>query len=157
MPTASLVNRTIVRGALALLFSVPVSGCIILAPFIQAWKNVGATEADRMALLTQRLKHFGEALYWNRGEAALYVDKEADAEVRKTLTMERENIRIVESRVKNIEYSKDVFTADVEFLVRYYRIPFYIVTDTTEKQVWKFHVGDHWYLQKRELSKEFLR
>ena len=132
-------------------------GCVILAPFIQAWKNVGATPGDRMALLGQRLKRFGEALYWGKGEAVLYIDSEASSDVRKSLTMQREDIRVVESKVKNIEYENDTFTANVEFQVKFYRIPFYIVTDTIEKQVWKFHIGDNWYLQERELSKEFTR
>lgn len=133
------------------------SGCVILAPFIQAWKNVGATPGDRMTLMGQRLKRFGEALYWGKGEAVLYLDKEASSEVRKSLTLQREDLRIVESKIKSIEYENDTYTANVEFTVKYFRIPFYIVTDTVEKQVWTFHIGDNWYLQKRELSKEFTR
>lgn len=130
------------------------SGCVILAPFIQAWKNAGATEADRMQLFSQQIKRFGEALYWGKGDAVLYVDKDADADVRKSLSFPREDIRIVESRIKDVEYEDEAFIANVELSIKYYRIPVYIVTEAAEKQVWRFRLGDHWYLQKREVSKE---
>ena len=145
------------RGLFIFMITILLSGCVVLAPFIQAWKNVGASEADRIVLFNQRIKRFGEALYWSKGEAALYVDSDADASVRKNLTMTRENIRVVESRIKDVTYEDNAFTAQVEFVVRYYRIPYYIVLDETEKQVWKFHIGDNWYLLKREMTKEFQR
>ncbi len=155
----AMINSKIRNASkLALVFAVvSLSGCVIFAPFIQAWKNVGATSADRIALFEPRLKRFGEAIYWSKGEAALFIDKSAPDEVRKTLTTEHENIRIVESRPKHVEYSADTFTAEVELLVRYYRIPFYIVTDSLEHQTWVFHVGDNWYLKDRKIAKEFLK
>ena len=143
--------------AAVLLISLCLSGCLILAPFIQAWKNVGATADDRRALLNQQMKKFGDALYWGKGEAALFVDRSADASVRKGLTIDRDEIRVVETKLKNVEYSDDTYTAEVEFLIRFYRIPFYIVTDSKEKQIWKFHLGDNWFLAEREPGKELAK
>lgn len=102
----------------------------------------------------QQIKKFGDALFWGRGEAALYADRNADPSVQKGLSIDRDKIKIVESKISNIEYSDDTYTAEVEYLIRFYRIPFYIVTDSKEKQVWKFHLGDNWYLFSREPGKE---
>jgi hypothetical protein len=136
--------------------STSLSGCVILAPFIQAWKNVGATESDRMTLLNARLKKFGEALYWGKGEAALFVGRDAAEGVNKGLRIDREDVRIVETKIKDIQYLDSAFTAQVEFSLRYYRIPFYVVTDAKEKHVWKFRLGGDWELVEREVDTEFL-
>lgn len=147
-------NRTWPALIALILVSVSLSGCIILAPFIQAWKNVGATAEDRRALLGIQIKKFGDALYWGKGEAALYVDKDADDSVRSGLSIDREEIRVVETKVKHIDYADDTYTAEVEFLIRFYRIPYYIVTDSKEKQTWKFRLGDNWWLTNRIPGKE---
>ena len=53
------------------------SGCV-LVPFIQAFKEVGATEGDRMALLDKEIKGFNAAIVWgNATEAANYVASES--------------------------------------------------------------------------------
>lgn len=148
------IDRKLATVLLLAMAIASLSGCIVLAPFIQAWKNVGATADDRRALLGQQVKKFGEALYWGKGDAVLFVDRDADSQVRKGLSIDRDDIRIVETKLKNVEYSEDTYTAEIEFLIRFYRIPFYVVTDSKEKQVWKFRLGDNWWLVNREPGKE---
>ena len=144
----------ITASAVSLLLLSTLSGCVIFAPFIQAWRNVGASESDRIALLGQQIKRFGEALYWGKGEAALFVDKEATEDVRKGLNIDREDLRVVETKIKNIEYEQEAYLANVEFVVRYYRVPYYVVSTAKETHVWKFRLGDNWKLLKRETSVE---
>lgn len=149
------MKRTGLLLKLAILVTtISLGGCIVLAPFIQAWKNVGATPEDRRALLGLQVKKFGDALYWGKGEAAMYVDRDADIQVKKELNIDRDELRIVETKLKSVEYSEDTYTADIEFVVKFYRIPYYIVTSSPEKQTWKFRLGDNWYLLKREAGKE---
>lgn len=118
---------------------------------------MGASEDDRKALLGPQVKKFGEALYWGKGEAILFVDPAASADIKKTLTTQREDMRVVETKMRSVDFEDGARTAKVELLVKYYRIPFYIVTDSLEKQVWKFEVGGTWRLLKRDLTEEFKR
>jgi hypothetical protein len=147
------------RLFLLLFFMIPsfFTGCGVFAPFIQAWKNAGATESDRQELLAPQVKKFGEALYWSKGEAILFLDPEASADVRKSLSIQREDMRVVETKVRAVEFQNKARTADVELMVKYYRIPYYIVTTAIEKQVWRFELGGTWRLYKRELAEEFKR
>ncbi len=151
-----MYKQSLYLSALLLCMSI-FSGCGAIAPFIQAWKNAGATEADRKALLMPQVREFGEALYWGKGEAVLFIDPEASAEVAQSLTIQREDMRVVETKVRRIEYEPSAYTAHVELTVKYYRIPYYIVTTATEKQVWRFEIAGTWRLFERELAEEFKR
>lgn len=137
-----------------LLASCAMSGCIFV-PAIDAYNQMGLSKVDREKLLPKEVKKFQEALYWSQSQEALqYVREDRRAEVGPDLFKSLENTRVVESKTGSIEYDADSYKATVTVLVRFYKVPFYIVTDRTEKQVWEFTLSDGWkYVSKGELAK----
>jgi hypothetical protein len=141
--------QSVFAAALLFVTSLSVQGCIVLTPFISAWKNVGASSGDRQTLFNQEIKRFSDALYWGKGEAVAFLHSEAQESVRRGLQIDREKFHVVDSKVAFADFQDDAYTAHIDFKVRYYQIPFYIVKESTEKQVWKFSLGGAWRLVDR--------
>jgi hypothetical protein len=136
---------------LALCLAMTFSGCLIAAPFIDAFKKMGATESDRQELLQARLKHFADALYWGKGEAQLFVDESAPDELKRSLSTIRENQRVVESKIRSVVYRDGATEADADVVVRYYKVPYYVVQNRYERQTWKFSHTSGWLLFGRQI------
>lgn len=129
------------------------SGCVVIAPFIDGFKKMGATPADRRGLFNQSIKAFGDSLYWAKGETGMFVHPDADPKLRKKLNEVNEDIRIIETKVKNLEFDDGSHEANLDVIVKYYKVGHNIVTERKEHQVWKFSMSSGWQLFSLETSK----
>jgi hypothetical protein len=130
------------------------SGCI-LVPFVQAFKETGLTEGDRMELLPQQLKKFSDArVFGNKSQAMALVASESQAEISKQLQDKPEQERIVKSQVDEIEWSEDARKARVVMKVESFTMSQLIVRTKKEQQRWEFSPGSGWLMTERSELKE---
>ncbi|MCB0311235.1 MAG: hypothetical protein KDD42_08365 [Bdellovibrionales bacterium] len=126
-----------------------------LAPAIDSFKQAGMTESDRMRMLPKRIERFQDALYWGSREKALaFALPEARDQIAKQLKFSREEERIVDSKVTNLDFEDDATVADAQVIVQYYKVPFYIVTKRIENQKWQFSYADGWLLADRQVREK---
>ncbi|MEY4667940.1 MAG: hypothetical protein RL518_639 [Pseudomonadota bacterium] len=136
---------------LATTFAMTLSGCV-LVPFIQAFKEVGATEGDRMALLDKEIKGFNSAIVWgNHTEAASYVAPESQLKLSSQLKDTSEEERIVDTKVTNVVWGEGAREASVKVKTKFYRVPVYVVNTRTEEQKWTWNSGS-WKLVDRSVQ-----
>lgn len=134
--TARLITLSIAIGA-----STTLSGCV-LVPFIQAFKEVGATEGDRMALLDKEVKGFNAAVVWgNHTEAAGYVAPESQLKLSSQFKDATDEERIVDTKVTNVAWADSAREATVQVKTKFYRVPVYVVNTRTEEQRWVWGSG----------------
>jgi hypothetical protein len=127
-------------------------------PFVQAFKEVGATEGDRMALLPEQIKKFNSAVvFGNRMEAMQYVSTDSQEKIASGLKDNTEEERIVDSKVNNVVWADSARQATVEIKVKYFKVPVYIVTTRVEEQRWAFSVGEGWKLIDRTVTDRAVR
>lgn len=125
-------------------------GCF-LAPAIDSFNKLGVTESDRKALLGERIHRFRDALYWGEpGEAIAFVLPQSRQMLEPAFRRIRKEEKIVDSRLESVEFLENGYKADVEMIVKYYRVPYYVVNERTEKQVWEFNMSDGWLLSERK-------
>ena len=123
------------------------SGCI-LAPAIDSVKRAGITKNDRIKLLSEQIKYFHEALYWgNPDEALSFATDEDRTSLREVVSDMSGNERTVESKVYSTEVSDNGYDAVVRVKVKAYKVPFYVVNERIDEQVWTFEVGSGWKLK----------
>jgi hypothetical protein len=124
-----------------------------LVPFIQAFKEAGATEGDRKTLLAADVKKFCDAVIWgNRTEALSLVVDEARDPIGAQLRSAAEEEKIVDSKVDEIQWGDGALTAKAFVKVRFYKIPFYVVKTRVEEQHWEFASGSGWRMTAREVG-----
>jgi hypothetical protein len=141
--------RVLLSSALFSLVTVSFSGCV-LVPFVQAFKEAGATEGDRMALLPDNVKKFNSAMvFGNRMEAMQYVASDSQTKIAAGIQSDPESERVVDSKVNNIIWADSAYEATVEIKVKYFKVPVYIVNTRVEEQRWVFNVGQGWKLADR--------
>lgn len=127
-------------------------GCF-LAPAIDSFNKLGVTQGDREALLPQHMRRFQDALYWGDPQKALiYVQPAARPKISTQLRTRDDEERIVESRVDQVNFENDSYKASVEVTVKYYKVPFYVVTKRRESQEWDFDVTNGWQLVARNVT-----
>lgn len=144
------VNVFLVATAFGI--AVGTSGCV-LVPFIQAFKEVGATEGDRMALLNERVKKFNAAVVWgNRAEAVSYVADSSQLKLAPQFKDSSEEERVFDSKVSNVTWEDSARAATVEVKTKFYKIPVYVVTTRVEEQKWEFQAGAGWKLVDRTIQ-----
>lgn len=132
--------------AVGLALTLSTTGCII-APMIQSWKEVGATKSHRMQLLSKTLDDFNKARYWESSSAAVRFAQEARvSDVQSSLGEAGKDQRLVDSKIRDINFSTDAFEADVEMERRVYRPSSLIVVTETEQQHWVFTLTEGWEL-----------
>lgn len=139
-------------GVFSLVFAlVLLQGCI-LAPVIDGFSDLGTTNGDRQALLGKRVKQFNEALYWGIPTRALALATvENRGKLMDQLRSNSESEKIVETKVAFMDFNEDATSADVDVKVKFYRIPYYMVTERTERQKWEFFARSGWLLSARDL------
>ena len=131
----------VVTICIALSVSTSLSGCV-LVPFIQAFKEVGATEGDRMELLDKEIKGFNAAIVWgNHTEAASYVAPESQLKLSSQFKDTTEEERIVDTKVTNVVWGDGAREATVQVKTKFYRVPVYVVNTRTEEQRWVWNMG----------------
>ena len=150
------MNFTTKSLAVGLVILLPfVSGCGLIAPLVGSVHSIGVTEGDRQGLLPEELKSFNTALYWGTPQQALsHVLPEGRQTVSEQLRKSRSEERVVDSKVEYVDFADDAYTAKVDVTFKYYKVPFYIVTERKELQTWKFSMNGGWKLESREFKKE---
>jgi hypothetical protein len=130
------------------------SGCIAV-PFIAGYKEMGFSKDDRMRLFEEELKEYSHALSDGRpSKLASFVPETKQNSFRRDVRAMLRERKIVDSKIDLVEFDKDAQTADADIIVRYYRIPQYVVKEEYESQKWEFSVSDGWKLVSREVEQE---
>lgn len=143
-----LIGRRCLALVLACLV-VSANGCV-LVPFVQAFKESGATEGDRMALLPPQVKKFSDArLFGNKIDALRVVAPEARAEIGRQLNEMGEGERIVKSQISDVEWSDSAYKAKVLVKVESFKMSELVVGSVTEEQRWEFSTVSGWLLTER--------
>ena len=125
------------------------SGCV-LVPFVQAFKESGLTENDRMALLGPQVKKFTDArIFGNKTEALALVTADARPEIAKQLNESSEEERIVKSQIDHVEWIDDARKAKVTVRVDSYKVTQLVVNAVKEEQTWEFNPASGWQLSAR--------
>lgn len=150
-----VVSARLAHGVLTAVFSLSlvtsVSGCM-LVPFIQAFKEVGATEGDRMTLLNEEVKKFNAAVVWgNHTEAASYIAPESQLKLSSQFKDATEEERIVDSKVTDVVWADSARDAAVKVKTKFYRVPVYVVNTRIEEQHWLWTSGA-WKLVDRSVK-----
>lgn len=141
--------RFVKGSVVVLLVALQVSGCV-LVPFVQAFKETGLTEGDRMALLAPQIKKFSDArVFGNKSQAMALVTSESQAAISKQLQDKPEQERIVKSQVDEIEWSEDARKARVVLKVESFTMSQLVVKSKREQQRWEFSPGSGWLMTER--------
>jgi hypothetical protein len=147
------IIRIVYKHCVYLLLLVSLSACIF-APTIDSVRRAGLTEGSRQGLLPESLKNFNEALQWGSSQDAInYIDPEGqDIEnMANQIQQLAQEEKVVESKILGIDFKENAFKAIVNVNVRAYKVPYYVVTDRKEKQIWKFSLSDGWKINSREV------
>lgn len=119
-------------------------GCLLL-PIIEGMHQMGVTSSDRQALLSRDMKLFQDALYWGSHDQAMaYTAESSREDVGNKLRAMRKSEKIVESQVESVNFSDESYTASVSVAVKYYSVPYYVVNERSEEQVWRFELPAGW-------------
>ena len=146
--------KSIFKFGILSLIVLAISSCV-LVPVIDSVKKAGLTEGDRQALLGKRVKAFHESLYWgSTDDALLFVEDESKEDVAQKLDGIGDSEKVIETKVKTVNFEDNSFTAKVSLTVRSYKVPYYVVNDRHEKQTWIFSLTDGWKLKSLEVVKK---
>ena len=140
------------RSLLLCLIVLLQSGCF-LAPTIDSFKKVGFSEEDRKALLPNAVKTFSDARHWGEpGEAMRMAAEKNREQIKNLIRKEKKEQKIVEGKVDFVDFSENGTKAEVDVMVRYYKVPYFVVTDRMEKQIWEFSLTDGWQIVSIEFN-----
>jgi len=129
------------------------SGCFIV-PFIQSFKEIGVTAGDRMQILEGDLKKFHYAVTAGRlGKVLRYVQEDSKGSFKEEFRNRRRDEKIVDIKVDFVDFEEGAYAADVEVLVKYYEVPYYIVNERFEQERWTFAVSSGWKIISKEVVK----
>jgi hypothetical protein len=145
---------SLTRATISLLIAANVvcslTGCV-LVPFVQAFKESGLTEGDRMNLLPPQIKRFNDAqIFGNKTAALALIASEAQAEISKQLQARQEGERLVRSEVEEIEWIDSARKARVVLKVESFKVSHLIVGAKREEQRWEFTAGSGWLMTSRQ-------
>ena len=152
-----ITQRQIIRAIIPCLIGVSLlcslSGCV-LVPFVQAFKESGLTEGDRMNLLPPQIKRFSDArLFGDKAAALALVASGSQGDISKQLQGRQEGERIVRSEVEEIEWIDSARAARVVLKVESFKVSNLVVGSKREEQSWEFAAGSGWLMtSRRELS-----
>lgn len=134
--------------------SLCLSGCI-LAPAIKGVQDAGLRSSDRQMKLGETLKVVKEGLYWGQMEKVLaYANADALEPVQKAFSRVGRSERITEIKVDNASFAEDGYTAKVAMVVRYFRVPEYLVQERIDTQDWEYSFSDGWKMNQFKIGEE---
>jgi len=141
---------------LMILMCMPVlTGCPIVVPVIDSFKQMGMTEGDRKNLLKPVVMGFQRALSSGDLDGALSYLKADDPRLRQSIIDEvrsnKHKEKVVDSNMDLVLYSDEARRAEVEVLVKYFEVPYYVVRQRVEKGDWEFSHKDGWKLVARSV------
>jgi hypothetical protein len=146
------VKSKLMLAILVLLTAISLQGCV-LDPIIEGLSELGLTEQDRQRMLSEDIKHFNDALYWGSSTEALsFALPESRQDLSNSLREHSRDERIVESKIESLDFQPGAYEAQASVVVKYYRVPVYLVTERVEEQKWKFALSEGWKLVSRKLA-----
>ena len=136
---------------LALVLAISLSGCL-LVPFINAYNEMGWSPESRKELLSKSLKRYSNSLSsQNIQDLANFITADKRYELARGFV--DPNTKMVDGRINFIDFDSDAKKANIDFVVRYYQIPFYVVKERTEKLTWEFEGSDDgWKIHDRKVQ-----
>ena len=149
------LRYTAVQIVLGLL-PLALSGCPLMVPIIGGFKQMGLTEGDRKNLLKPAVQGFQTAMGTGDLDGAIHYLQPEAIELRQALIDEmrkkKHKEKVVDSKIDFMIYSDSAHRAEVEVLVKYFEVPYYIVNQRIEKGVWEFGLKGGWKLVARTFS-----
>jgi len=143
--------KIVARVLVVCFLAFSLSGCV-LVPWIDSYKKIGVSEADRQSLLQERVLDFQRAVYWGRPEAALaFVKADVRDDLWRVIRAKGDEEKIVDSKIEYIKFEEESYAAEVDVAVKYYRVPFYVVEERVERQQWTFTIADGWRYSAMEI------
>jgi hypothetical protein len=134
---------------MAILAALP--SCVAVSSFIQAYSEIGMSESDRAGLLTKTMKDYGNAVYWgDAGKILAFSTEDFQESLKGQLRKAKGKERVVETEVDFVDFKEESNLAEVDFKVKYYKVPYYVVEERRELLTWKFDLGSGWKLSARE-------
>lgn len=144
-----------IRVPVLLFLIASISGCAAVAPFVQTYNEIGVSSGDRQALLDGAVKDFNSALYWgNMSQAVALSTEQGQPSLKQEMRRRKKEERVVESQVELVDFDESSHNADVEVLVKFYKVPFYVVNERIERQKWTFELGSGWKFVSLETVEE---
>lgn len=145
--------RSLLWGLFLICELVIASGCLFFPHLREGIVDLGVTAEDRKRLLTPEITKFHQAVDANRLMMALsFVAEDHVDEIKQQLRRTGREERIMERNLEVIEFDDDAKVAEVEVLVRYYRLSQPIVKDRYEHERWEYDRFKNWRLTKRDFS-----
>ena len=147
----NILPKKLLSVVFVVILSQALSSCFFV-PFIQSFKDIGATKADRMALLETRMKDFQSV--WKDGKSMRilpFVERESWGNFKTHLRANRGKETIFEADVDFIDFDEDGYQAEVEVIVKYYRVPYYVVDERVEREIWNFSLKNGWQISEKEI------
>lgn len=141
-----LLNNAI-RLTILILLTISVTACQLAVPFIQGFKDVGLTEADRVQLFSKRITNFHHSLSdGNRTRLLAYAADDYKTGFRDVIRNMGRNEKVVNANVDLVDFKEASKVAEVDVLVKYFRQTDFIVKERLVRQSWSFETGADWYL-----------
>jgi hypothetical protein len=123
-------------------------------PFVEGVSKIGLGKNDREALLPQSVQNFQDLIYWNKFQAVGALIKEDVRSVQiKEIMKKYKGYRLVETKTDFLDFNEDSTRCVASVTAKRFKVPFYIVEDYAEDQVWEFTVSDGWKFVSAEPSK----
>ena len=125
------------------------SGCVI--PMVA--EEIIGTRSARMRLLNESLARFHKGVRWGDFETAL---KEMEPHLagvyREKLLGDLKGLKVIDLKVESADISQeDSNKATVEVVVRFYKVPNYVVRAERKRETWEFYrTKSAWLLREIE-------
>ena len=133
--------------------AVTLSGCPVVVPIIDSFKQAGVTAGDRKNLLKPVVQNFHRSMTSGDLDGVLsLVDEEAPT-LREALIQEmrtsKRKVTVVDTQVDLTMFEDDAYIAQVDVLVKYFEVPYYVVNRRIEKETCKFSLSGGWKISSR--------
>jgi hypothetical protein len=145
------MSRSKLRSTVGLLFllcalSSTLSGCSILYRISQG-------KEGRLVSLNEVLENFKKAMYWSKPqELSKFMEDGRKTELLRGFKEQQKGEKLVSIEIGDIEIHDDLNHASVEMLVKYFRVPNYVVETRREMQEWNFSVVfGTWKIESRQV------
>ena len=125
-----------------------ISGCL-LAPAIKGVQDAGLTSGDRQIKLGESLRGVRDGLYWGQMQKVLaYSDSTIQPKIQNAFSRVGRSEKITEVSVDNTTVAEDGYKAEVAMVVRYFRVPEYLVQERVDTQQWEYTFSDGWKMKE---------
>lgn len=146
----SLSTNLYVNSLCLVLLACALSGC--LGATLSTLEDLTAGQGKRISSLNQAVAKFHKAVYWDTGyEAAKFVAPEAQATFANKFRSSPDGLyqdkeKLVDINIEGVEFDPEVNRARVEVLIKYFKVPQYVVQTRKQSEIWSYHRMDGGWL-----------